>query len=252
MNDDELRQRLHSMPEPATTIDVDAVVADARRRRRPKVIGTGVAVGAACLAFLAPVVVPGLLGPDPVTSTLQDQGAAEQAPAAPGSGGDGVQPGSSSDAGDDGGAASTLSAPIAACAAMPLADDLALGYSIDDGDGTARVVIQNLRSQPVTIAVGDVGVGEATDDTLVIAPEVEAASAATGTSVTLEPMASHTFDVAVLPATSTCAWPDGVAEGDGVLTIRTIVVALAVDGVPMPQPVLPGDVAPVAPLEPSP
>lgn len=240
MNDDELRERLRAMPEPTTTIDVDAVVADARKRRRPKVVGAGVAVGAACLAFLAPVVVPGLRGPDPVTSTLQEQSDAEQAPAAP-------APDAPTGVDDsDGGAATPLGPPIAACAAAPIEDDLALGYVLD-GDGTGTVSIQNLGSEPVVVAVGDVGVGAIAGDALVWAPQVDPSSATTGTPVTLEPLGSVDLDVDVLPATAPCALPES-DSGDGeVVTVDTIVVALAIDGVTGAHPVLPGASAPVAP-----
>ncbi|QCR19731.1 hypothetical protein [Agrococcus sp. SGAir0287] len=162
MNDDELRERLRAMPEPTTTIDVDAVVADARRRRRPKVVGVGVAAVAGCLAFLAPVVVPGLLGPDPVTSTLQEQGAAEQgdasgAPAAPApaatSGGEPDASTFQSSAPEAAGGAQDACAPPTP--AGEVVAGLGIAFSDDPADGDAALVLTN--ASPITI---DVGVGE--------------------------------------------------------------------------------------------
>jgi len=157
VNDDELRQRLRAMPEPTTTIDVDAVVADARRRRRPKVVGVGVAAVAGCLAFLAPVVVPGLAGPDPVTSSLEG-GGAEPAPAAPA-----PEQGAPDEQGTDG---STLASGEAdagqdACAPPTLVGDvvagLAIAFADDPSDGEAVLALTNAGATPIAVGVGAAG-----------------------------------------------------------------------------------------------
>ena len=193
MNDDELRERLHAMPEPTATIDVDAVVADARRRRRPKVVGVGVAVGAACLAFLAPVVVPGLLGPDPVTATLQEQGAADQAPAASDAGGDdAAEPTGPSVLGapDEDAATQSPITDVGACDVAPAAQTqpgLALTFESAPVGGAATLVVENVGDEMLVVRLGDVGVARVDGTSVIEASAVDPASSVPGLLVRLAP-----------------------------------------------------------------
>ncbi|SDH26114.1 hypothetical protein [Agrococcus jejuensis] len=235
MNDDELRQRLQAMPEPTTTIDVDAVVADARRRRRPKVIGTGVAVGAACLAFLAPVVVPGLLGPDPVTATLQEQGVAEQ-------GDSGAQPEapapaatdeSAPTAGDepdattftDGDAAESAGAAAGACAAVPaaqVADGLSLTFLAQPVDGEATLLVANASDETLVVRIGDVGIAAIEGDGVLASAAIDPASALAGFRAQLAPGDVERVIVDVATDLAPCAAGDSV---DGTL-VPVVAVAI--------------------------
>lgn len=222
MDDDELRERLRAMPEPSTAIDVDAVVADARRRRRPKVVGVGVAAAVGCLAFLAPVVVPGLLGPDPVTATLQDQGVAEQAPA-----------GSAPEATDAGGAESadepsvlgapgeeaTTAAPpvdVGSCAVAPvesLQPGLALAFADAPSGGTATLLVENVGDATVVVRIGDVGVATLDGATVAAAASLDPASALSGSLMTLEPGDVERLDVDVAADLVPCRDADPAAVG---------------------------------------
>lgn len=220
MDDDELRQRLRAMPEPTTTIDVDAVVADARRRRRPKVIGTGVAVGAACLAFLAPVVVPGLLGPDPVTSSLQEAGVAEQGdsggePAAPAPAAtDGAEPDAST---LQSGGVDVAGPPPTGCSATPAGSTvpgLAIAFEADPVAGSATVLLSNGGSERLTVRVGGVGEAILGDDGAVLAAPSIAAASYADPLLLIEPGETERIQVAVTPALdceggSSTALPDG-------------------------------------------
>lgn len=243
MNDDELRERLHAMPEPTATIDVDAVVADARRRRRPKVVGAGVAVGAACLAFLAPVVVPGLLGPDPVTSTLQEQGVAEQGdsgaqPAAPAAtapdetqpGAEEAQPTAGEDPaptyfGDQGAAGN------GACFASPsrsVVPGLALAFLAAPEGGAATLLVSNEGSAPIVVRIGNVGVATTEGSTVVGAAFVDIAGTDAANPIALAPGERVAVDVAVATNLVACG-TDGRVDGTAVP-----LVALAIgDGGPI-------------------
>ncbi|GAA2174388.1 hypothetical protein GCM10009846_20140 [Agrococcus versicolor] len=239
MRDDELRDRLHAMPEPTARIDVDAVVADARRRRRPKVVGVAVASVAGCLALLSPVVLPSILGSGASTATMQEAGVAEQgapdAPAAPGSdAATAEEPGILGEPAPSG-------PPVAACAAVPISS-VAAGLLVvvrdDDGDGVGTVDVQNVGDAPVDVAIGEAGLGQRAGDVLVVAPDVDAASVAQVAPTTLQPLASASFDATVLPATSSCGATAGTAEGDEAVAVAVGVVALAVDGIVVAQPVV--------------
>ncbi|MFC7432646.1 MULTISPECIES: hypothetical protein [unclassified Agrococcus] len=222
MNDDELRERLQAMPEPTTTVDVDAVVAAARRRRRPKVVGVGVAAAAGCLAFLAPVVVPGLLGPDPVTATLQEQGVAEQAPAgsAPeatdASGGDSAdEPGVLGAPGEE----ATTAAPsvdAGTCALAPagsLQPGLALAFAGAPSEGTATLVVENLGDATLAVRIGDVGIATLDGATVAAAASVDPASALAGVALTLAPGDVQRLDVDVASDLLPCRGGDPAATG---------------------------------------
>lgn len=232
MDDDELRERLRAMPEPTTTIDVDAVVTDARRRRRPKVIGAGVAVGAACLAFLAPVVVPGLLGPDPVTSTLQEAGVAEQGdsgaePAAPAP--DADEPDAStfqSSEQPDGGGAEGAGAAADACSAVPamqVADGLSLTFLAQPVEGEATLLVANSGDETLVVRVGDVGIAAVDGDGVLASAAIDPGSALTGFQARLEPGDVERIVVDVASDLAPCA-PGGSIDGTLVP-----VVAVAID-----------------------
>lgn len=241
MNDDELRERLHAMPEPTATIDVDAVVADARRRRRPKVVGAGVAVGAACLAFLAPVVVPGLLGPDPVTSTLQEQGVAEQGdsgaePAAPASDGDAPDAPTlqTSEQPDD---VDVAGGPPVGCLALPaaeVAEGLSTSFESAPIDGTATLLLSNDGGETLTVRVGDVGEAIVADGSVVGAASIGADSALDGPLLRLEPGETERIGVAVFSAS---ACDGGALEAGAVAPV----VALAVGSTGEEREVVLGD-----------
>ncbi|WP_405217142.1 hypothetical protein [Agrococcus sp. Ld7] len=79
MNDDELRRRLHEIPAPSARLDAEAVLAGAKRRRRPKTIALSSAATVAAVLLFAPLVAPGIssLGPSGADST--DAGAAQEA-----------------------------------------------------------------------------------------------------------------------------------------------------------------------------
>lgn len=237
MNDDELRERLHAMPEPTTTIDVDAVVADARRRRRPKVVGVGVAAVAGCLAFLAPVVVPGLLGPDPVTATLQEAGSAQQDPAgsAPDAPAAGQEPAGSALGGD---AADPNGAAVAACAAVPAADvapGLAVAFAAAPVDGTATLLVTNDGADPLTVRIGDVGIAAVADATSIVdttvlaAADVDLGSARDGRLVEVAAGATASVDVDVATTLVPCA--PGDPAGGTVVPLVPVAIEPSTGGI---------------------
>ncbi|WP_144719545.1 hypothetical protein [Agrococcus jejuensis] len=239
MDDDELRERLRAMPEPTTAIDVDAVVTDARRRRRPKVIGTGVAVGAACLAFLAPVVVPGLLGPDPVTSTLQEAGVAEQ-------GDSGAEPEAPAPA-------ATSEAPTSAEEAQPtdqadpaptyygdqgasgcpfteadvLQPGLVLSFAAPPADGVTTLLVENQSSAAIVVRIGDVGVATYAGGVLAGLSVLDPASSLDGPVLRLAPGEVASLDVAVDLHPVGC----GGSGGLGGITLPLVAIALGEDAV---------------------
>lgn len=80
--DDELRRRLQGIPAPTARLDADAVIAGARKRRRPKTVALSSAATVAGVLIIAPFVVPGLSPLQPTGSSVSsDAGAApESAP----------------------------------------------------------------------------------------------------------------------------------------------------------------------------
>lgn len=81
--DDELRRRLHDIPSASARLDADAIIAGAKKRRRPKTIALSSAATIAGVLIVAPFVVPGLspLQGGDSASVSSDAGAApESAP----------------------------------------------------------------------------------------------------------------------------------------------------------------------------
>lgn len=89
-DDDELRRRLHDIPTPGVRLDADAVLAGAKRRRRPKTIALSSAATVAGVLLFAPLVAPGIEALRPSSGVSVDYGAApNSAPESSSSGADG-------------------------------------------------------------------------------------------------------------------------------------------------------------------
>lgn len=106
-HDDELRRRLHDIPAAGARLDTDAIIAGARKRRRPKTIALSSAATVAGVLIVAPFVAPGLSPLQPTgMSTVSDSGAAPESAQEPAEqpAPDAGESGSAEDHGDDGAA----------------------------------------------------------------------------------------------------------------------------------------------------
>lgn len=168
MSDDELRRRLQELPGPRAGLDADAVVAGAKRRRRPKVAALNAAAAGVGVLIIAPFVVPGL-SPIAPTSVLSEQ--------------DGGQPAPAEESGEDSaGAGAAEPAPdtlAPACSYPALVDETGIraAFLDDPADGVADLELTP--SGPVTqwqilgVAVAQVAV-DRDALTIVAAPDLEA------------------------------------------------------------------------------
>lgn len=148
--DGDLRRRLQDIPAPSARIDADAVIAGAKRKRRPKTIALSSAATIAGV-LVAPLVVPGLqqLQPASTTGESTDAGAAPES--APESGADGSEspvatdegPAEQTDTGEGDQGASGGTASEAFCG-LPRAGEigLVLAFAEDPADGSAPVVVR--------------------------------------------------------------------------------------------------------------
>lgn len=189
---DDLQRRLRAMPGPDARLDLDAIVADARRRRRPKVAALSAAATAAGVLVVAPFVSPLLLpGSAPA-------GAPEgmQAPAP---------------AEDAGGAeAEDLAAPCAAPALR--AETAAIARFLDDpADGVAsiEVVVPDGAAALDVLAVSTAAV-DPSSGAVVAAPDAEVVRAAsTGAIARAEPGTVVLDDVALAASPALVCPADG-------------------------------------------
>lgn len=265
MSDDELRRRLHDIPAPGAGragagLDADAVVAGAKRRRRPKTIALSSAATVAGVLIVAPLVVPGLgmLQPTGMSSVSSDSGAAESAEqpveeAAPGAeaprdedqggGADGQETTGSEDAGTgDSGASGDAGTgapdgpshaldPTLAWCGMRAAGDAGLALTMLEapvmngpGSGVVQVEVTNTGAAPITLEVAPV-----------IAIEVGSPSGGSivggeAESLTLSPGESAVLDepTAVLPAgvcadrTPSADVPTAIVGRDGAEPIAVV------------------------------
>lgn len=128
MSDDELRRRLQELPGPRSGLDADAVVAGAKRRRRPKVAAINAAAAGVGVLIIAPFVVPGL-SPIAPTSVLSEQDAGQPAPAEE----------SGEDTAGAGAAEEAAGSPAPACSYPALVDETGIraAFLDDPADGIA-------------------------------------------------------------------------------------------------------------------
>jgi hypothetical protein len=255
-HDDELRRRLHDIPAAGARLDTDAIIAGARKRRRPKTIALSSAATVAGVLIVAPFVAPGLSPLQPTgMSTVSDSGAAPESAQEPaeqpapdagesgaaeqdesgaadagegegGASGDQGAPGDTGASGDSGAAGSwpadarTLPLePAAAWCGLPQAGDAGLALMMLDppqGSGFAAVELTNIGTRSVALEVEPV-----------IAFEIENVSGriagGEAASFALAPGAS-----AVLGA-PTAVLPAGVC-GDGTPSAEAPVVIVQLDG----------------------
>ena len=153
MSDDELRRRLHDIPGPRSGIDVDAVLAGARRTRRPKVAAITAATAGAGILILAPFVAPGLQSFQPTSAPglAEDAGAPAQEEGV-GGGDAGSQTGADEAGPADGAALAD------ACAAI---DATGLGIELrfldDPVDGASELAVSSLLDADATITLEAAG-----------------------------------------------------------------------------------------------
>ncbi|WP_347754179.1 hypothetical protein [Agrococcus sp. ProA11] len=202
-HDDELRRRLQDIPTPSAHLDADAVLAGAKRRRRPKTIALSSAATVAGVLLFAPLVAPGITGLRPGTSVSVDSGAnPESAPASPDFGGEGggeEDTDGSDNAQPDSGAsaaapATTEAAPLCG---LQRAGELGLVLAFAErpggatpvqvrvvGDDGARVTTVSIDAFAVSDGVARVEPGESREQIVLEAGETAALTVATAT---LEP-----------------------------------------------------------------
>ncbi len=145
MSDEELRRRLRDIPAPRAGIDADAVVARAKRRRRPKTIALSSAATVASVLIVAPLVVTGLqLLPSSSQQEASQAGGAESAehPTSDAASEESRPLESAEDAGEgDAGASGDGAATLCG---LPLASELGmeLAFTAEPADGAARAEIR--------------------------------------------------------------------------------------------------------------
>ncbi len=134
MSDDELRRRLRDVPGPRAGLDVQAVLAGARRTRRPKVAAMTAATTGAAVLIVAPFVVPAL---SPIAPTggaaVSDQGAEHAgAPA--------------QESGEDAAGVSEPDSPALACGYPAIVDETGIRASFldDPADGVADLELSGV------------------------------------------------------------------------------------------------------------
>lgn len=170
MSDDELRRRLQDIPAPAARLDADAVVAGAKRRRRPKTIALTSAASVAGVLIVAPLVVPGLsLLPQGASQTVSsDAGAAPESAEQP-------EPGAPEPF--ESGGAESHSGPV-----QDSAGDGADDSAEDAGAGDTGAAGRGAPSLCGMTRAGDIGLTlRFLDDPGSAAPRVEAGGTGTGT-----------------------------------------------------------------------
>ncbi|MCH1883743.1 hypothetical protein [Agrococcus sp. ARC_14] len=186
-DDDELRSRLQGIPGPRAGLDADAVIARAKRRRRPKTIALSSAATIAGVLIVGPLVVPGLTAFEPasMSGVSSESGAAPESypDSAPESDGDGAEspaateeggPVEQTDAGEGDQGASGEGGEGApggtnACTPMPAGNaGLALRFLDDPSDGTADLGITNLTDAQLEVRLDDVGSVEVTAEGQVV------------------------------------------------------------------------------------
>lgn len=233
-DDDELRRRLQDIPAPRAGLDAEAIVAGARKRRRPKTIALSSAATVAGVLIVAPLVTPGLSPLLPRTSgdgVSMDSGAApemepEPAPQEEGAGGatDGTDGAEDAGSGDSGASGTALG--DTACAPAQAGDaGLALRFLDDPSDGTADLAMENLTDTAIEVRLDDVGSVELDAEGRIVAAGVWPGRWATselaayagsdgGVTVDLEPRVA-------------CAQPGTIAlpgAGPGIAPVATVLV----------------------------
>lgn len=148
MSDDELRRRLREIPGPRARIDADAVLAGARRTRRPKVAAVTAAAAGAGVLIIAPFVAPGLQSLQPASAP----GSAEDAGAPAAESGGGADTGVATDAPM---IATMLADACAAVAATGIGVELR--FVDDPADGTAELAVASLLDERATVTVEAAG-----------------------------------------------------------------------------------------------
>lgn len=242
-DDDELRRKLHDIPAPRAGLDAEAIVAGARKRRRPKTIALSSAATVAGVLIVAPLVTPGLSPLLPRTTgegVSMDSGAAPEMQPEPapqeeeeGAGGategtDGAEDAGSGDSGASGdqGAAGDPGAAgdQAACGTVRAGDvGLALRFLDDPTDGSAELEIANASNARLQVQVLESGSGALTAEGELLAAGTSPASEERG-----EPAPGETMRVAVELAPRTTCAADGTqpdaSETDGIAPIALVIV----------------------------
>lgn len=234
-DDDELRRRLQDIPAPGSRLDPDAVIAGAKRRRRPKTIALSSAATVAGVLIVAPLVVPGLqfLRPGSTTSVSTDAGAAPESAQESGGADDGEvfqgggadsgsEPAGEGDQGASGEEATEPSAGAEVCG-LPRAGDIGLALTMleepsarGEHEGVAPVEVRNTGTAPVDLEVAAVRSIEVTGSGATLVGGAEQ-------RLDLEPGES-----AVLTATTAVLAAD--ACGDGTPSAALPVAIVAIDG----------------------
>lgn len=154
MSDDELRRRLHDIPGPRSGIDVDAVLAGARRARRPKVAAVTAATAGAGILIVAPFVAPGLQS----FQTTSAPGLAEDAGAPAQEEGVGGGDAGSTEAGSTEAVPADGAALADACAALAASGlGIELRFLDDPADGAADLAVRSLLDAGATVTLEATG-----------------------------------------------------------------------------------------------
>jgi hypothetical protein len=183
VSDDELRRRLQEVPGPGARLDADAIVAGAKRRRRPKTIALSSAATAAAVLIVAPFVAPGLspLRPASEVGSPMDAAAPESESGADGSTGEESAGGATEP--DDAGATEAGEAPAAsdtdraaACGYPSLLDETGIRatFADDPGDGRVDIAFELPASGGEVVVLGVAIAHVAADGAIVSAPDVAA------------------------------------------------------------------------------
>ncbi|ROR66407.1 hypothetical protein [Agrococcus jenensis] len=154
MSDDELRRRLHDIPGPGPGIDVDAVLAGARRTRRPKVAAVTAATAGAGILIVAPFVAPGLQSFQPTSAPglAEDAGAPAQEEGVGGGDAGSTETGATEAGPADGAALAD------ACAAMTASGiGIQLRFLDDPVDGASELAVSSLLDVDATITLEAAG-----------------------------------------------------------------------------------------------
>lgn len=182
-DDDELRRRLHDIPAPSVRLDADAVLADAKRRRRPKTIALSSAATVAGVLLFAPLVAPGIEALRPSSGVSVDAGAA---PTEAGAGEAGSSDGSTDE--------NTAGAEEAPLCGLPRAGDVGLVLTFAErpagatpvqvravGEGDARVTAVAIESLTITDAAARVEPGISREELVLAAGDTAALTVVTAT-----------------------------------------------------------------------
>lgn len=220
-HDDELRRRLQDIPTPSARLDADAVLAGAKRRRRPKTIALSSAATVAGVLIFAPLVAPGITALRPSDDASVDSAAApESAPESPDLGAEGGEEDGTDNAQPDSGASeagasSTEEAPLCG---LPRAGDIGLVLAFAERpDGTTPVQVR---------AVGD-------DDAQITAVSIDSIVIVDGVAQVDAGETSEQFELAAGEAvalTIAAATLEPGACGDGTPSGATPVAIVGVDG----------------------